>query len=326
VGCFSVTVIAQFWSFATDVYTPEQGKRLFAIVGVGSSLGAVFGAKMAQLIFKPVGPYNMMLVVAGLLMLVLGVTYLVHRMESGRPLARGEKHDAPPGGKGGLTLLFKDRYLLLLAALTLLLNWVNTTGEYLLDRMLVEAARAEVGAQGEQAIKDFIGTFKAGYFFWVNLFGLGIQLFLVSRIFKFLGVRVAILFLPVIALGGYAVAALVPILGVIRIGKIAENSTDYSVQNTARQALFLPTSREAKYVGKAAIDTFVVRGGDVLSAAVVAIGSTLGLRTSQFALINVVLTGVWLFVAVLVGRRHDALAREADKPAPEVEPVSVKSA
>lgn len=313
VGCFSLTVIAQFWSFANDIYTPEQGKRLFAIIGVGSSLGAVFGARIAQSIFEPVGPYGMMLLAGAALLLSLGLTRIVHGMRPahghGEENGKDEHKDAPPGTKEGLSLLFKDRYLLLLAALILVLNWVNTTGEYILDRILVDAARAQ-GDQSDKAVQTFIATFKGDYFFWVNLIGLALQLFFVSRIVKYLGVRIAILFLPAIALGGYLAIAFVPILAVIRVIKIGENSVDYSIQNTARQALFLPTSREAKYTGKAAIDTFVARLGDVMSAAVVAAGSALSFQTKHFAMVNVVLAGAWLAIAYAVGRHYAALSKE----------------
>ena len=74
-----------------------------------------------------------------------------------------------------------------------------------------------------------------------------------------MGVRGALFILPVLALINYSIIAVAPILAVVRIGKILENSTDYSIQNTLRQALFLPTSREAKYKSKAAIDTFFTR-------------------------------------------------------------------
>lgn len=309
VGCFSLMVIAQFWSFANDIYTPEQGKRLFAIIGVGSSLGAVFGSRISKAIFAPVGPYAMMLLAAGVLLVCLGLTRIVHGLGSGRAAQDPAHADAPPGAGEGLRLLAKDRYLLLIAALMFLLNWVNTSGEYILDRTLVEAASAQ-GLEGE-AVKEFIGTFKAGYFFWVNIIGFGIQLFITSRVFKYLGLRVAVLMLPIVAIGGYAVAAFLPLLAVIRVSKIVENSLDYSIQNTTRQALFLPTSRAAKYTGKAAIDTFVVRGGDVMSAAVVALGSAFSFQTKVFALINVGLAATWLVVAIALGRRHDRLVAAA---------------
>ena len=97
----------------------------------------------------------------------------------------------------------------------------------------------------------------------VNLVGFLLQLFVTSRVIRFMGVRGALFVLPVLALINYSIIAVAPILAVVRIGKILENSTDYSIQNTLRQALFLPTSREAKYKAKAAIDTFFTRAGDV---------------------------------------------------------------
>ncbi len=117
----------------------------------------------------------------------------------------------------------------------------------------------------------------------MNLAGLLLQLFVVSRVLKYLGVGVAIAILPLIALGGYLIAAFYPVLSMIRWAKTAENATDYSLQNTVRQILFLPTTREQKYKAKQAIDTFFVRAGDLLSAALVFAGTTwLSLHDPEF--------------------------------------------
>jgi AAA family ATP:ADP antiporter len=137
----------------------------------------------------------------------------------------------------------------------------------------------------------------------VNILGVVLQLFVVSRLLKYLGVRVAVMILPMIAMGGYLFAAFYPMLAIIRVAKIAENATDYSIQNTVRQVLFLPTTREQKYKAKQAIDTFFVRSGDVLSAGLIFVGSTWwSLSTQQFALINSGLVLVWLLIAFWVGR------------------------
>jgi ATP:ADP antiporter, AAA family len=303
VGCFNVTAIAQFWSFANDVYTQEEGKRLFAIIGVGSSLGAMLGAKIAGAMVVPLGPYNMMLAAAAILILCLFISGVVHAREKDRgDAARRNEAKTPPGSRGGMKVIVEDKYLILLAVLTLVLNLVNSTGEFILDRTLGEAvARGDMGGLTE---KQFYGTFKAEYFFLVNTIGFIVQLFLVSRIFKYLGVRVAIFILPCIALGSYSLIALYPILQYVRIGKVAENSADYSVQNTARQALFLPTSREAKYSAKQFIDTFVVRIGDMASAGVVLVGTSIGFGTRQFALTNLVLVFVWLSIVLATARLH----------------------
>ena len=131
---------------------------------------------------------------------------------------------------------------------------------------------------------------------------------LVDRIAQALGVRASLLILPVIALGGYALAAFYPVLGIIRWVKTAENATDYSLQNTLRGVLFLPTTREMKYKAKQAIDTIFVRAGDVLSALLVFLGTTyLAFETEHFALVNLGLVTVWVVFAVLIGRRFREL-------------------
>src|SRR5258706_11940328 len=156
-----------------------------------------------------------------------------------------------------------------------------------------------------------IGTFYGGFFCWVNLFGMLLQLFFVSRIFKYIGVRGALFILPVIAFGSYGLVMALPLLGLVRIAKVMENGTDYSIQNTARQALFLPTSREAKYKAKAAIDSFFWRAGDVLSATLVFIGVQFGFGVSHYAAINMVFALVWIAIVVVITREHKTLSTVA---------------
>jgi len=140
------------------------------------------------------------------------------------------------------------------------------------------------------------------------------QLFLVSRILKHLGVPIAILILPAISLTGYASIAILPILAMVRWVKTAENATDYSLQNTVRNVLFLPTTREEKYKAKQAIDTFFVRAGDVLQAVVVFVGTTfLAWNVSNFAWLNVGLAAIWFVLALRIGKRHSALLAERAK-------------
>jgi len=140
-----------------------------------------------------------------------------------------------------------------------------------------------------------------------------LQAFVASRLVKHYGLRAALLALPLIALGGYSTIAAGVSFAVVRWIKTAENATDYSIMNTARQLLWLPTSREEKYKAKQAIDTFFMRGGDVLSAAVVYLGA-LRMGVAGFAATNVVLTVVWLVVALLILKQHRALGRLAQAP------------
>jgi AAA family ATP:ADP antiporter len=209
--------------------------------------------------------------------------------------------------------VFRSRYLLYIALLILLLNGVNTTGEFILRSVVIRSAAEAVaaGTAGGLTEGEYIGQFYSRFGTGVNLLGLAIQLFLVSRIFKYFGMQTALLALPVIALGGYALIAFAPVLvlAAVRWVKTAENATDYSLQNTVRHALFLPTTREEKYKAKQAIDSFFWRAGDVMSAVLVFVGtSVLAFQTRHFAMVNLGLVLVWLVLAVLIGRRYRRLA------------------
>jgi AAA family ATP:ADP antiporter len=302
VGIFNMTVVAQFWSFAADLYAPDQGKRLFPILGIGSSVGAVAGAWFAKRLLA-VGPYKMMLVSAGLLLVCLLITWYVNRREQRSPRERVQVKEEPLGTTGGFTLLVRDRYLLCIAALMFVVNWINTTGEYVLDRTLVAGAADEAARAGVSTLR-FVGAFKAEYFQWVNIVSVVMQLFVVSRIIKYLGVRRALFIMPIVSLAGYSVLAIVPQLSLIFAAKVAENSLDYSLQNTARHALWLLPTREAKYKVKQIVDTFLVRAGDVMSAVVVWIGVRVGFGTVHFLIGNIALIGLWIVVLVALGREH----------------------
>jgi ATP:ADP antiporter, AAA family len=325
VGIFNLFIIAQVWSFANDIYTEDQGRRLFAIVAFGGSLGAIVGPKVASALFEPFGPYLLMLVTATLLGVCMIFPNLVHRMESvaGRSVKQAGEA-AKPLAKGGVfNLLMRKRYLLLIACLMIILNVVNSTGEFILGKTVTQEAQrlADVAStaadtkvpstpeQKSKKIRDFIARFYADFFFTVNSIGALAQLFLVSRIMKFFGVPASLFFLPIIALTGYSVVSLIPTLAFIQLAKILENSTDYSLQHTVRQALFLPTTREEKYKAKAAIDTFFVRTGDVLSTALVFLSVQLSLSVQTLSLINVFLIMLWLLLVFAIGRSYRALAK-----------------
>ena len=307
VGVFSYTIVAQFWALAADIYTEEQGKRLFPIIGGGSSIGAVAGAKLAQHLV-PYGPSMLMTVaVFVLLVCVALVVWIERRALDNAAHQQHDKHpDEPLAEVGAFHLLARDKYLLLIAGLVILLNWVNSSGEYLLDRTLVAAAKQSSG-QG----MAYVGAFKGNYYAWYNGIGVALQLFAVSRILRVAGVRKALFFMPVFALGAYATAALLPVIAVMRVVKIGENSLQYSLQDTTRHALFLVTARAEKFVGKTAVDTIAVRIGAIMSALFVFVGTRHGWSTSRFAAINVALAAAWLGFAFLIGREHRRRSAES---------------
>ncbi len=326
VGIFNLFVIAQVWSFANDVYTEDQGQRLFAIVAFGGSLGAIVGPKVASALFEPFGPYLLMLVTATLLGLCMLFPNIVDRMENaaGRSVRKASDTAKPLAKGGAFKLVIRKRYLLLIAFLMIILNVVNSTGEFILGKTVTQEAQrlanmapaatdTEMPSTPEQKnkrVQDLIARFYADFFFTVNLLGALAQLFLVSRIMKFFGVPASLFFLPIIALTGYSIVSLIPTLAFIQLAKILENSTDYSLQHTARQALFLPTTREEKYKAKAAIDTFFVRIGDVLSTALVFLSVQFSLSVQALSLMNVFLIAAWLLLVVGIGRSYRALTAQ----------------
>jgi AAA family ATP:ADP antiporter len=135
-------------------------------------------------------------------------------------------------------------------------------------------------------------------------------MFVVSRLFKFLGVGKSLLVHPLVAMAGYLMMLKAPSMQLMGTVKIADNSLDYSLDNTNKQALWLPTSREAKYKAKQAVDSFFVRMGDVTSAGIVFVGERLTLAVPAFAVINLVLVGGWLAV---VGMLNSTLRRKAEE-------------
>jgi AAA family ATP:ADP antiporter len=304
IGIFSLMIVAQFWSFANDVYSKEQGERLFALVAFGASLGAVVGARVADRLIEPLGVAPLMLVGSTLLFAQLGLTNIINRRE--RP--RQAMPAAPAAGHNGFAMVFRTRYLLLIAVMLMLVNWVNTTGEYILGAIVKDTAAAMV-ADGETRLTEeqLIGDFYSKYFSLVNAIGLLLQLFVVSRLVKRIGVGWAVMILPIVSLGAYQVLTFVTVLGAVLAAKVTENATEYSLNNTVRNMLFLPCTYEQKFSAKQAIDSFFVRMGDVLSAAVVFAGTAVWTwQPRGFAVLNTVLVLTWLVIAWHVGQSYDA--------------------
>ena len=327
VGIFNLLIVAQFWSFANDLYLEEQGKRLFPIIAFGGSFGAILGPKIAGWLFEPSGPYGLMLMTALLLGVCMVFSNRVNRRAAHerRNAQRALDPEKPLGRRGAYKLVLGQPYLLIIAAMMIVANLVNTTGEFILGQKVTEEAKrlavveianpaghelsqAAAHAIDRKKMQDFIAGFYGDFFFSVSLVSALLQLLLVSRIIKFCGVSGSLFFLPLIALGGYAFIALTPFLTQIHFAKVIENSTDYSLQNTARQALFLPTSREVKYKAKAAIDTFFVRIGDLLSMGIVFLSVQLSLSTRALSSVNVLMIMVWLFLVFGIGRRYKILS------------------
>jgi ATP:ADP antiporter, AAA family len=318
IGIFNVMVIAQFWAFAADLFTPEQGKRLFPLIGLGSNLGAWVGSVQAGRLMRALGPFPIMLVAACVLVVCVAMIAVASRFQIVHSPHRAHEAVHPVGREGPFEMIRHDRYLILIALLTIVLNVVNTSGEYLFGRLVVEHSLTRFGTGPEFAAERerFVGAVYGSLFSYENLAGFLIQLFLVSRIFKWIGVANALFIQPTLALVAYLLAIRAPSIYLVGWFKVADNATDYSLGNTAKQALWLPTSRAAKYKAKQAIDSFFMRFGDVVQAFIVYTGQLLSFGVPAFAALNVVLTLVWLGVLRRLKPEYNARVDIATQQAP----------
>ena len=314
VGLFSLSIVAQFWSYANDIYTKDAGNRLFPMIGVGMTAGSPVGAWIAGRMFDAhLSPHLMLYLAAALLASTAVLYFVVDRTGSTARQATAAK--AAIGGKSAFSLVFSSRYIQLMVVLFILLNIVNTVGEYILSDLVVERAAAAAAADPSFDKNAYIGAFYGSYFLWVNIAAVLLQMLVAPRLVKRFGLAGVLFALPFIALGAYGFVALGATIAIVRWAKTAENSTDYSVMNTARQLLWLPTSREEKYKAKQAVDSFFVRLGDLTAAFVVFAGTSwLALGARGFAIVNVVFVLIWLALATLVLRENRRLsAAKADE-------------
>jgi AAA family ATP:ADP antiporter len=216
-----------------------------------------------------------------------------------QPAARAQ--DSAGRWLGGFALIVRSRYLVGIAALVVLLNWITSTGEFVLSDWVSQMARE----QAPSAPAAFIGRFMGGYYASITLVGFLIQLLLVSRIILKAGLARALMVTPITFLAGYLLIGVIPVFALLQSVLVVQRSLDYSLLNTSRCALLLPASREVKYQAKTAIDTFFYRLGDLLST----LSVFAGLRVfddprSQFIWLIVVLSATMTLVAWLIGREY----------------------
>lgn len=336
VGMFGAFVVAQFWAFASDLYQQEQGRRLLPMIAIGATSGAMTGAWLeGRLVaWQLVDPR--FLLIAALPLLATSI-WLTRRVDS-EVGGVGKAEGAHPGGRalegrGALPMVLGSRFLLAVAVATLLLNSVKTLGESVLFDVVGQAVTAQAvqaGITGEAELRAFrqAGTtlFYGDFFFWINALALFLQVFVASRLLRFGGFGALFLMLPVVALTSYATMLVLPALWVIKTMKIAENATDYSIQNTARHVLWLPMSQEVTFKAKPTIDSLFMRAGDGLAALTVLVGHqvfSFGIR-SYFA-VNVSLIVIWFGLAVWIVRQHAKLADMGGDTDPQMSPGPPRS-
>lgn len=328
VGIFSITLVAQFWAFCTDIYGAERGARLFPLIAIGAALGSTLGSWLGEKLIRlpSIEAFDLILIALVPLGLALVLAAWTDRRGSyGDPsqwTTDRWNEPAAPDNDGPYNLIFKHRYLTITAVMIMVFTWVVTSGDNILFGIVQENIAEDIAhlkgdpAAFRIALNEATTAFYGDLYFWINLATLILQSFVVSRILSAGGMQALLYTTPFISLAAYASMAFVPILGLIKILKVAENSSSLSIHNTARHMLWLPTTKEMLYQAKPTIDTLFVRLGDGMAALTILIGTRVfALSNTGFVIINIILVLVWIVISTYLHREHDrwkkiAIARE----------------
>jgi AAA family ATP:ADP antiporter len=305
---FNLFVVSIFWQMIVDVFTSEQGKRLFGFIAAGATLGAISGSAFTVSTVEHMAPAYLMIGAAVMLEIAVFCTRRLSRLSaslSERPHAETE---APIGGTllGGFRDALSSGYLLNVS-LFLLLYAVTSTFLYFQQAAVVSHSFANRAAQTQ-----FFASVDLG----VNVLTLAVQLFLTGRILKRFGVGTTLSLLPVFSVIGFGTVALIPTLTSVVAFQLVRRAGNFAIARPAREVLFTVVPREDRYKAKSFIDTAVYRLGDQLGAWSFALLTTLGLGLTQVSLVAAALSAGWLANSWWLGRRQETLARQ-QQAAPE---------
>ena len=300
VSVFNLFAVSLFWAVMADVYQTEPSRRLYGVIAAGGTLGALVGAAITATLVETVGAPALLLVSLVMLELGLWCMFAIHRQaQAGAAAASSVDGDMVIGGSAidGFKLAMASPYLLGVCGYMLLYT-VGSTFLYFLQAQIVDAT---IDGRAAQTV------YFASVDLWVNGLTLLLQLFLTGRLMARLGVGLTLAALPLISVLGFLGLGLVPVLGAVVVFTVARRVTNFALSRPARETLFVPLTRNAKYKAKNLIDTVVYRVGDQLGAWSSAALTWLGLGIAGIAYSAVPLAAVWLVIALWLGRRYRAL-------------------
>ena len=304
VSVFNLFATAVFWGFMTDLFTNEQGKRLFGFIAVGGSLGGILGPIITTSLVHYVSTGILLLICAGMLEIAAqSVRFFPAEFHRGDSKSSADVVGAekPIGGKfwDGVTNICKSPYLFGLF-LFILLYTLTSTWTYFQQSDLTRTGFADKAART---------SFFAKLDLSVNTLTLLLQIFVTGRLMKFLGVTVTLLFMPVFSLFGFAAMGWAPVISVLAAFQVARRASTFAFMRPAREVLFTVLRREDKYKAKSFIDTFGYRLGDWLgSQSYGALDHLLHLSFSVISYIGVLVVAGWCALGVWLGRKQRALA------------------
>ncbi len=312
---FNLFVVSVFWAMIVDLFSTEQGKRLFGFIAAGATLGATLGSALTAGLAGLVAPALLLLAAAALL--EVGV-FCVHRLARlSSSLSRPAGHERSPaeqadpasaerpvggGVLAGISHALRSPYLLNIS-LFLLLYAVTSTFLYFQQAAIVSGAFTSRAAQTQ-----FFATLDLA----VNVLTLAIQVFMTGRIVRRLGVAATLALLPGVSALGFGALAVAPALATVVPFQILRRAGNFAIARPAREVLFTVVPREDRYKAKNFIDTVVYRLGDQIGAWSFAGLALAGWNAHATALVAIPLSALWLVNGAWLGRRQDRLARDGD--------------
>jgi len=295
-------VVTVFWAFMTDLFSNEQGKRLFGFISIGGSLGAIIGGSITAWLVKPIGAANLLLV-SGVMFEVAAqsVRFFPADFARGQQTSQDRRaEDAAIGGSlwSGITHIFRSPYLFGLFAFIIFYSTTSTWAYF---------QQSDLAGHGfaDRAART---TFFANLDRSVNTLTLLGQLFLTGRLLKWLGVTPTLIIMPALSLIGFVFIGVTPLLAVLAVFQVLRRAATFAFMRPAREVLFTVLRREEKYKAKSVIDTFAYRVGDQLGAwsyrGLNAFG--FGLRGISFTTIPII--AAWLALSVWLGHKQRIFA------------------
>jgi ATP/ADP translocase/HEAT repeat protein/CRP-like cAMP-binding protein len=306
---FGLLLISQFWTVANLVYNPRQAKRLFGFIGGGAPLGGMAGSAFAAVGASRIGSLNLLLPSAALMLLSAGVTAWIIRRErvDMGDVARDSADQATGVGAGeALTLLRQSSHLRLIA----LVISLAAIGAAIIEQQLNMAAEANLGAEATDSITSLLGWIGV----WMSGIGFVIQVWLTSRIHRYLGVGFALMILPV-SLGTSAVIMLFnAALWAPALARVLDQSLRYTVDKTSREILFIPLPDAIKLKAKPFVDVTVdraARAGAALLLLLLVKPWGLNLDWQRISYASLTMMALWLVTALRARRGYVRAFRQS---------------
>jgi AAA family ATP:ADP antiporter len=311
-----------------DVFNVDQGKRMFAFIGIGGTLGALAGSWATNFISGLTEsvylPPALMLVGAGFfgvsIVLMLSLDRMAIASEHSHLSAAkittsssGKETREVIGGSAwdGLTAIVRSPYLLGIAAYIVLMAISNT---------LIYFTQASVIVEATDTFSERVGSF-AQFDNLAQVATLITQIFITTHLIKRLGVGWTLALMPIVTVAGFAVLAVWPLYGVILIFAALHRAARYAISRPARETLFSVVPAADKYKAKPVIDVFLYRGGDVAGVAFEGGLRAAGLSIAGLAAATVPLAAVWVALCISLGRKQQKL--DPDQPPQDGSSVAV---